>query len=245
MPLFIPPPMEVTQVFLELDGLFLFAARQHLARAKPGKGKIGRLTQRLLRLHDKAKWLTEDDEDEYGNRRRRNLDSYHDDLVTLSYQIEDTFGGLVKAFRPMWQHCAEAILLSAFSVEAHMNRRIVELVRASATREKLNWIRPPERKMQEILTTLGKKRFGQNDKPFSNFKQVIAYRNNLAHYKPKFMVHDDGRPPKLPLELGLLPREATKAVRMAGDLIEAFSKRLEVDAPSWVRRKHDHFFSLV
>jgi hypothetical protein len=237
--------MDELEVFLELDGLYLFAARQHVSRATPPKSRIRRLTQRLIRLHDALpihRW-NEDDEGE----EEPGVDSsdIHDRLVTIGNNIEDTYFQLVRAFRPSWQHCAEAIILSTLSVEAHMNRRIIELVSSSKERDKLTWAGPPHEKMQKVLRYLGKKAFSTSDKTFCDYQHVVRYRNNLAHYKPKLMLYDDGRPPRLPENLGLIPREAKKAVRIGEDLIEAFSQRLGVSPPAWVRRNVDHFFEFA
>ena len=126
-----------------------------------------------------------------------------------------------------------------------MNRRIVELVESKSRRKRLFGIRPPPEKMQKILRECGKREFGVSNRAFRGYEDVVRYRNNLAHYKPQLFFHDDERPPKLPDELGLIPREAKRAVRIAEDIIEALSERLGVAVPSWVRRNVDHFFALV
>ena len=239
-----PPSIEEPQVILELDGLYLFAARQHLKRVDPAKTRIRRLTQRLIRLNEELGSYTDnnyDDDDEHSY----NPADYHDEIMSLGSRIESTYYDLVRAFRPSWQHCAEAMILAAFSVEAHMNRRIIELVTARRTRTRLTNASPPYDKMQKILDYLGKRKFGRSNKTFLYYKDVVNYRNRLAHYKPLLMFYDDGRPPKLPEELGLIPREARKAVRVAEVIIESFSQRLGVDAPSWIRRDLDHFFDFV
>ena len=62
-----PPSIEEPQIILELDGLYLFAARQHMKRVDPAKTRIRRLTQRLIRLNEELGSYTDnnyDDDDE-------------------------------------------------------------------------------------------------------------------------------------------------------------------------------------
>ncbi len=244
MPSLLFVPMPETRVFLELDGLYLFAARLHLARTNPPKVRIRSLTQRLLRLNRAIPASGFSHENDEG-RQDRDLPDYHDTLVEVGRNIEDTYYQLVRAFRPSWQHCAEAIILSALSIEAHMNRRIIELVTASSARKRLTKATPPHEKVQKILAHLGKKQFNKSEQVFADYVSLVRYRNNLVHYKPRLTLHDDGRPPKLPEELGLIPREAKRAVRVAEGLIESFSHRLGLDAPAWIRRDIDHFFDFA
>ena len=216
---------EWPEVILELDGLLLFAARQRVSRVVPGTTKIRRLTQRLIRLNaelDSYRQPDGDDEEE----SEYDVADYYDEIVSIGGYLESTYYDLVRAFRPSWQHCGETIILAALSIEAHMNRRILELVKGEREQERLRWSKPPHKKMQKILNYLSKREFGATNRTFKAYQKVVKYRNNLAHYKPKLMFYDDGRPPKLPSDLGLIPREARRAVQVAEDLIEDFSKRL-------------------
>ena len=181
-------PLPEPSYVLEVDALFLSSARRHLRHTRPAMTKIATLHRRLDRLQEQM-----DD--------AKACDDY-DTQESLAHQLEGAYAELTAAYTPSLRHCAQANVLAAIAVEAHLNRHALRLRLDSKSRERLLWL-PVEKKTQELLDRNGAPRFRENQRPFSELTKLMKRRHALVHYRPRRLGWPDTRAPRIPQKLGL------------------------------------------
>ena len=213
---------------LEVDALFLTAARSLARRARIALSRIRPLTRRLDRLQE----------------RMDALDAWEDadEFTSLAIQMEGAYSELAAAVTPVLRLCAQTHVNAAAALEANINRRVLKHLRKAPDVSDVLWLGLPER-VQELLRRKGAKPFEEKSPPFPELKALVSTRNALVHYKPRRLPVPETRLPKLPKRLGLEPGIARKSVDTVEKVIAQISERLEEEVPHWVTHSAYSVFS--
>jgi hypothetical protein len=231
-------PVEHETVFAA-DVMFYQSAKAALVKAGSATRAIERAERRLAKHMAQLAAAREEmeDYDERGNRKKGAYDKFESLAITAeSYEYQAT-----EAHGPLLQQLALVHILSAISLEAHINIRAETLLegRFWTAFERLTI----DAKWLFLPRILGLKGFEPGAEPFQGFDKLISARNRLVHYKPHKETYQgfdnpEGFAKKLDLSFDSAERSLTTAQRMVTEL----ANQLGEDAPWWFRSDSSHFF---
>ncbi len=222
---YVPTP---TRYFtLDMDALFLTAARSHLRYVDLPRDVL-RMEQRLERMQSRI-----DELDGWND---------YDEIEPLAIQADGLHGELLMAHRPSLQRCAQVNVLAALSVEAHVNRRVYQGFQKKQA-DKVIWD-PIEERISRILAAKGAMPLPKNGKHLSNLRGLMRRRHALVHYRPRKLGWELNSAPRLPAKLGLSGDVARRSVVIAEEVIGEIHDRLDEQHPYWLKRSAHSFFGM-
>lgn len=220
-------PIEYETVFAA-DVMFYQSAKGALLKAKYATRAIERAERRLANHMAKLAAARDamEDCDERGDRPRGSYERFESLAISAeSYEYEAT-----AAHGPRLQQLALVHILSAISLEAHINTRAETLLqgRLWSAFERLavdaKWLFLPK--------ILGLKGFEPGEEPFQGFDKLISARNRLVHYKPHKEPSQLFNDPSGVVEkLGLKFDSAERSLETAEKMVTELARQLGADAP--------------
>lgn len=235
----LPPyePFEYETVFAA-DVMFFQSAKDALQKDQTANRGVERANKRYFKHIEKleiARRGMEEDEDE--NRPRGSYDAFE----SLAISAESVEYQATEAHGPLLQQLALVQILSAISLEAHINIRGETLLKGRlwSAFERLN----VDSKWLFLPNILGLPGFEPGAEPFQGFDRLISARNRLVHYKPhkeKYEGFDD--PEGFAKKLGLSFESGERSLQTVQGMVTELAKQLGEDAPWWFRSDSSHFF---
>lgn len=235
----LPPHEEVEhETVFAADVMFFQSAKAALAKALTASKGIARAERRLSKHMEKL-GIARDamEEDDEGNRPKGSYERFESLAISAeSFEYEVT-----EAHGPLLQHLALVHILSATSLEAHINIRAETHLqgRFLSAFERLNvdakWLLLPK--------LLGLQGFAPGAEPFQGLDKLVAARNRLVHYKPhKEKYEGFDNPEGFAKKLDLSPESGERSLNTVKDMVTALARQLGEDAPWWFRSDTSHFF---
>lgn len=177
----LPPyePLEYETVFAA-DVMFYQSAKAALVKARVATRGIERAERRLAGHMARLTAAREemDDHDERGNRKKGAYERFE----SLAIRAESYEYSVTEAHGPLLQQLALVHILSAISLEAHINIRAETLLegRLWSAFERLN----VDAKWLFLPRIMGLTGFDPGAEPFQGLDKLVSARNRLVHYKP-------------------------------------------------------------
>lgn len=242
MPIIVPPsgpPLEYFTIFA-VDAMFYSAARKARERADVATKGIARAEKKVFRCRWKMDELRQRAEDE-----GKDLTAYYDKFEPLAISMERLEFGVVEAHGPVLRELAIAQIMSAQSLEAHIN------VRGEANLTGREWAAfermPLDAKWLFLPGKLGLSGFDVGAEPFQSFDRLIKIRNQLVHYKPqKEPYHGFEEPDSFAQKLGLTFDDVDRSISAVRQMVLTLSKQLgDTRGPWWLESEGPHFFEVI
>jgi hypothetical protein len=231
------PPLKYSTTFA-VDAMFYSAARRARERAeraetgiRGARKKVFVCQMKMDRVKAKA------DEDEYGR-------TFYDEFEPLAIQMENLESGVVEAHGPVLRELAQAHILCAAALEAHINIRAEGLLpkRAWMAFERMGidakWLFLP--RMQGLVG------FDVGAQPFQGFDALISIRNKLVHWKVhREPYHGFEEPDSFAQRLSITFEKVDASLAAASGMVSELSKQLGEDRPPWwLDSEFAHFFEV-
>jgi hypothetical protein len=213
----------ILRTVLQVDAMYYDAAQKNLVVAQQETSKINSARQvvehkqaeinRLFEIQEKAGHTT-----------------YEVECLAIDIESDET--DLAAAYSPFLEAVATVHIMSAASVEAHINERAETLLTGKTWREferlslEAKWLFFPR------IAGYGELDPGQE--PFQGLSRLVTRRNNLVHYKPK---QEPWQPPGVPSfldSLGLTIDAAQDSVTTVRNLISKLASMRGKDEPRWL-----------
>ena len=211
--------------YLEIDALYLHAARQAYMRACLGQNQIELAIEQWKALEEEeSRILAKYDGDS---------EAAYDEYEPICFQFESAHGKIGEAHAPLIKDIAVIHMLSVAALEAHINSIASEKLSGKELEAFFNftlvakWLFLPK-----ILSCYG---FSPSCQPFQRFAQLIRYRNNLIHYKGKSEDWVYGEVPNFLVNLGLTMEAASDSLTAVHEMIVEFANQRDLDPPYWLR----------
>jgi hypothetical protein len=239
----LPPykPLEYETVF-SADAMFYQSAKASLALARSVEREVSRAQTELqvhsARMHAAFEAVKDDEGDDRASSRRA---ANYQIAESMAIRMENYEYGVTEAYGPVFQQLALVHILSATSLEAHINIRAEDRLfgRDLKAFERLNvdakWLFLPK-----ILGCAG---FNPGTEPFQGFDAVVAARNRLVHYKPvkeEYKGFDD--PEGFAERLGLTFDACERSIASVQGMVSELAKQLGEREPWWFQSDSPHFF---
>ena len=231
-------PVEYETVFAA-DVMFFQSAKAALVKAGSATRAIDRAERRLENHMAKLAVAREamEDFDERGNRTKGTYEKFEALAIAAeSYEYQAT-----EAHGPLLQQLALVHILSANSLEAHINIRAETLLQGKfwGAFERLTidakWLFLPK--------ILGLKGFVPGEEPYQGLDKLISARNRLVHYKPhKETYQGVDNPEGVAKKLERSFDSAERSLKTVERMVTELADQLGADAPWWFRSDSSHFF---
>jgi hypothetical protein len=149
------------------------------------------------------------------------------EAVEEAEQYEPDIAGSVEAHVKMQNRSITAIMMSATATEAFINVMAEEQLSPTVWKsvEQLN----AAEKWVVVTKLLTGEEWDKASQPFQDFAKLIKVRNNLVHYKPKFVAGD------VPFENDFSGKLARRYFSAACAMIEGFFKKAGQEVPPSVQ----------
>jgi len=222
--------------------MFYQAATLALAAARKIPPKIDRAETRWRRHLQRMQELTQqgdDDEEEHWFYRKGVYEAYE----SLAIQAENVEFKVTEAYGPLLRQLALVHILSATSVEAHIN------IRAEAALKGKYWRTfehlAVEAKWLFFPKILGLEGFEVGSEPYQSFSAIIVARNKLVHYKPQAEPYEGFDDPEaFAKRLDLTIDAAERSLRGVMGMVTRLASQLGERPPWWIASDNSHFFSI-
>jgi hypothetical protein len=240
MPILEPPgPPPNYSTMFSVDAMFYSAARKARERADRAVAAIRRAEKKVFTCQMKMARIRERAEE-----RGEDAYRYYDEFEPLAIQMESLEASVVEAHGPVLRELAQAHILCAASLEAHINIRAENLLskRSWTAFEKMGidakWLCLP--KLQDLAG------FDVGAQPFQGFDRLIKIRNRLVHWKDhKEPYHGFEDPDSFAQKLSLTFDSVDESVGAVKGMVSELSKQLgEERAPWWLDSEFSHFFEV-
>lgn len=225
-------PLEYETVFAA-DAMFFHSAKAALVKARAATKGVERAKRALQRHADRLRAASDVDDD----GRHVNYDEFE----SLAIAMESVEYQVTEAHGPVFQQLALVHILSATSLEAHINIRAETLLSGRSWKafERLavdaKWLFFPK--------VLGLAGFDPGTQPFQGLDAVAAARNKLVHYKPvREAYHGFDEPSGFAERLYLTFDSCVRSLRTVEAMVTELAKQLGEDMPWWFRSNSSHFF---
>ncbi len=231
------PPRFFT--ILAVDALYFVAACDALGRAKTAPKRISNAEARVAKMQAEIDDLSQD---ENGERDTNVAFKNYNRIEQLSIWLESAEYNVGEAYGPLLQDAAAVHILSAASLEAHINiqaqTHLGGLWKDAFERLSLQgkWLFFPK--------LIGTKGFDPGAQPFQGFDELIRRRNQLAHYR---VIREPwtGSAPGFLGKLGLNIQAAEESLETVRGMISELSTQLkEHRPPHWLAGKKMSFFEI-
>lgn len=238
----LPPyrPIEYVTVFAA-DVMFFQSAKTALVKARTAMKGLERAERSLARHMQKLEVAREhmEDVDHRGNAPRGSYDEFE----SLAISAESYEYHVTEAHGPIIQQLALVHILSATSLEAHINIRAESLLSGRSWKafEGLNvaakWLFLPK--------IAGLKGFDPGADPFQGFDALVRARNTLVHYKPRKEPHEGYNDPEgFATRLDLTFEDCERSLKTVQGMITELAKQLGEREPWWFDSDSTHFFQI-
>lgn len=221
----LPKTVDTYLTYLQIDALYLHAARQACSHAFDAKNKIEAAKDHWKSLEETESRILGDHEGD--------THSAYDDLEPIYRQMESAHYEIGETYAPMLKELAVVHMLCVGALEAHINSIAKESLGGKEAKafEKLalnaKWLFLPR--------MLGCPGFEPGHQPFQRFSKLLKHRNELIHYKQRKEAWVYGEVPKFLLELGLTTSDAEQSIEAVQSMIEEFARQRGADPPYWLR----------
>ena len=221
-----------------VDAMFYSAAREARERADAGTKSVQHAQNELVRCQEAIEKI----------RRRaqaegKNEYAYHDEIERLAIELDHLDYELVAAHGPVLRELALAQILSAQSLEAHINIRGETLLKTYEWKafEQM----PLDAKWLFLPTKCGQPGFDAGAEPFQSFSVLIKARNKLVHYKlQKEPYHGFENPDSFAQKLRLTFNDVDRSIDAVKGMVRVLSKQLGEDPPSWLESDTSYYFDV-
>src|SRR3990172_6833468 len=226
----IPTP----KTYLMVDAMYYHAACQSYEHAK-------RLTKAIEKAEQKVRLL---------QRRWDSVkEKYEDDAASrykfqerLAIQMESADYDVGVAYGPYLQALAITHVMSAATLESHVNARGKEFLNGKSL-EQFERI-ALETKWLFLPRMLGAKGFDPGAQPYQGFAKLISARNELVHYKGR---EEDWQTsgsavPSFLAKLGLTIDAAKQSLDSVRGMIKSLAEQLKQEIPYWLRVNEISYF---
>jgi hypothetical protein len=224
----------VMKTSLRMDALYYHASCCAYKAAQRNTPAISKAQTRIQRLIDKEQKIL----DAHGG----DLHAAVGELESIHIQMEDAEYQMGQAHGPLLQQVAAVHILSAASLEAHINAQANELLSGKLLEEfdrlslQCKWLMLP--------LILGKTGFDAGTQPFQRFSKLVNRRNVLVHYKVK---QEDWKSLEVPTfieKLSLNLEAAQESLDAARAMIVTLAELLGQEKPNWFDFKTMSFFEV-
>lgn len=230
-----PPRWSTT---FAVDAMFYSAAREARDRAAAATKSVDRAENELAQCQqeiDRLRRLAE--------AEGKNEYAYHDEIEPLAIQMDHLEHELIASCGPVLRELALAQILSAQSLEAHINIRGETLLKTYEWRafEQM----PLDAKWLFLPTKCGRPGFDAGAEPFQSFALLVKTRNRLVHYKLQkrpYRGHED--PDSFAQKLRLTFEDVDRSISAVKGMVHALSTQLGEDPPRWLESDSSHFFEV-
>jgi hypothetical protein len=238
----LPPYEQIEYVTIfAVDVMFFQSAKTALAKARAAVKGLDRAERRLAKHMHKLEMAREhmDDVDHRGNSPRGSYEEFE----SLAISAESYEYTVTEEHGPIVQQLALVHILSATSLEAHINIRADTLLAGRSWKafEGLNvaakWLFLPK--------IAGLKGFDPGAEPFQGFEKLVRARNALVHYKPRkerYEGYDD--PAGFAARLDLTFEDCERSLATVQGMVTELAKQLGEKTPRWFDSDSTHFFQV-
>jgi hypothetical protein len=238
MPIIDPagPSREWSTTF-SADAMFYSAARKARERGEAATNDIHRAEKRVFMCRREMDAIKERSE-------RQGEDADRDEFEPLAIEIENLEYRVVEAHGAVLRELVLAHILSAASLEAHIN------IRAEALLPQQEW--PGferlaiDDKWRLLAGVRGLPGLDVGAQPFQDFDRLIKIRNRLVHHKlEKEPYHGFGDPASFGQKLALTFDDVDRSLNVVKEMVEQLARQLGEDrAPGWLDPHGSHFFGV-
>jgi hypothetical protein len=234
-----PGPEPKWSTTFAVDAMFYSAARKARERGERAVKGIQRAAKRVFVCEMKMAAIRERAEN-----RGEDSYNYYDDLEPLAIQIENLEFEVVEAHGPVLREFAQAHILCAASLEAHIN------IRAEMLLQKRAWVAferlAVDAKWLFLPRLRGLPGFDVGAEPFQSFERLVKIRNRLVHYKlHKESYHGFEAPESFAQQLSLTFDSVDESLKAVKGMVCELAKQLgEQGEPWWLDSEWSHFFEV-
>lgn len=225
------------ETHLEVDAMYYHAARQAHERAKLKIADIQSVENRFSNLDKEYEAVLE----KHGN----DFYSACDELEPIAIQLSGAHDELGFVYGPFIKEVAVVHILSAASLEAHINVFAESYLRGQDLKDfqdsKLSskWLFLPR--------LAGLTGFKRDQMPFQGFSKLIRFRNKLVHYKGVKEKWAYGIAPEFLVDMGLTLQDSEESISTVDSMVLTLAQQRNVEVPSWLGENIDDnaYFKLV
>ena len=168
-----------------------------------------------------------------------------DELEPIAIQLSGAHDELGFVYGPFLKEIAVVHVLSAASLEAHINLFAEDFLNGRDLRDfqgfKLSskWFFLPR--------LAGLPGFKRDQMPFQGLSKLIKFRNKLVHYKGVKEKWSYGVAPQFLVNLGLTLQDSEGSIGTVDSIVRTLAQQREVEVPSWLDENMDDsaYFKLV
>jgi hypothetical protein len=225
------------ETHLEVDAMYFHAARQANENAKRKIADVQSVENRFIALDKKYESILE----KHGN----DFHSACDDIEPIAIQLSGANDELGFVYGPFIKEVAVVHILSAASLEAHINVFAESFLKGQDLKDfqdfKLSskWLFLPR--------LAGLTGFKRNKMPFQGLSKLIRFRNKLVHYKGVKEKWAYGVAPEFLVDLGLTLQASEESISTVDGMVRTLAQQRDVEVPSWLGENMDDsaYFKLV
>jgi hypothetical protein len=225
------------ETHLEVDAMYFHAARQAHERAKRKVTDVQSVENRFASLNKEYN----DVEEEHGD----DFHSAYDELEPIAIQLSNAHDELGFVYAPLLKEVAVVHILSAASLEAHINVFAKDFLRGKDLKDfqgfnlSAKWLFLPR-----LAGLLG---FKSDQQPFQGFSKLLKLRNRLVHYKGIKEKWAYGVAPQFIVNLGLTVQNSQESIDTVDSMVRNLAQQRDVEVPYWLRKDQDDtdYFKLI
>jgi len=225
------------ETHLETDAMYFHTARQAHESAKLKMTDVQSVENRFAALGEKYEAIL----DKHGNDSH----SACDELEPIAIQLSGAHDELGFVYGPFLKEVAVVHILSAASLEAHINVFAESVLRGQDLKDfqyfKLSskWLFLPR-----LADLTG---FKRDQMPFQGLSKLIGIRNKLVHFKGGKEKWAYGVAPEFLVDLGLTLQDSEESICTVDSMVRTLAQQRDVEVPSWLGENIDDsaYFKLV
>jgi hypothetical protein len=237
MPFSVPAgPSPEWSTTLSVDALFYSAARKARERGRAATNDVRRAEKRVFMCRMQMEAIKERSE-----RPGEDPHRYRDEFEPLAIEIANLESRVVEAQGAVLRELVLAHILSAASLEAHINIRAGTLLPEQewAAFERLTI----DAKWLFLARLRGLPGLDVGSQPFQDFDRLIKIRDRLVHDKlEKAPYRGFEDPASFGEKLALTFDDVDRSLKVAREMVELLASQLGEDrAPCWLDSQGSHF----
>ena len=225
------------ETHLEIDVMYFHAARQAHERAKCSIETINSAENHFASLDKEFRDIE--------SKHDGNFCSADDELERVGIQLSDAHDEIGLAYAPLLKEVAVVHILSAASLEAHINSLGKDLLGG----RELDYFQDLKlaAKWLFLPRMVGLEGFQPGHPPFQGLSNLVKLRNKLAHYKGVREKWTYGAAPQFIINLGLTIQNSQESIETVDNMVSDLARQRGMEVPYWLREDLNEtvYFKLV
>ena len=225
------------ETHLEVDAMYFHAARQAHELAKRKIADVQSAENRFAALDEAYEAVLE--------KHGGDVHLACDELEPIAIQLSGAHDEIGFVYGPFLKEVAVVHILSAASLEAHINVFAEDFLRGQDLKDFQHFTLSS--KWLFLPRLAGLPGFKRNQMPFQGLSKLIKFRNRLVHYKGVREKWAYGVAPQFLVNLGLTLQDSQGSIGTVDSMVRTLAQQRDVEVPSWLGENMDDsaYFKLL